>query len=168
MIKQDFIFVDLQGFKTSTNEFVLKELAIACKKFTQVFLVKPPYPFKSLTSNEMKHVKWIEKHRGIRWSEGYIDYREFSRLIKTYFLNKIIIVKGLEKTKWLQELCDGCKIIDAGEKGFPRLQILHDKYKDDNTIVYCMFHTNCCALKNAICLQKWFIDNNFHSLFITD
>lgn len=52
--------VNVQGFKTETNEFIIKEIAILCDKKVQVFLIKPPYPFNDLTKKERLQVSWIE------------------------------------------------------------------------------------------------------------
>lgn len=91
------IIVDVQGFKDAQNRFIIKELALSTAEYTQVFLIKPPYSYRHLTNSEKKHVRWIENNLGYRWSEGHIDYREFSRIIIPYLRSKQVIVKGLEK-----------------------------------------------------------------------
>lgn len=159
-MKGDIIIVDLQGFKDSENRFIIKELAIAAAEYTQSFLVKPPYPFRKLSIEEKRHVNWIEKNRGILWHEGYINYREFRRIIKDILNNKKVIVKGEEKIKWLSELCSNCEIIDFGSNGCPKFLKLYDKF--DMGEVNCIFHSKCCALKNVIYLRKWYIENNLH------
>lgn len=159
-MKSQTIFVDLQGFKNSKNEFIVKELAIATSDWTQVFVIKPPYAYSTLTIEEKKQVHWLERNRGILWSEGFIDYREFKRLIPFYLENKNIIVKGCDKVKWVKELCENCDIVDVGEKGCPNLTTLQEKYK--NHELNCVIHKKQCALKNSICLQKWFFDNHIY------
>lgn len=103
-----FLIVDVQGFKNLQNEFIIKEIAIATTDHTQTFLIKPPYSYIKLTKTEKQHVSWIEKNRGFFWSEGYIDYREFKRIIFPYLNNKNILVKGNEKKKWVGDLCENC------------------------------------------------------------
>lgn len=154
------IFVDLQGFKNSKNEFIIKELAIATKDWTQVFIVKPPYAYSTLTKEEKKQVNWLERNRGILWSEGFIDNREFKRLIQLYLENKNIFVKGCEKVKWVKKICENCNIVDLGEKGCPNLSMLQEKYK--NCELNCISHKKQCALKICICLRKWFYDNHLY------
>lgn len=158
-MKSDMIIVDVQGFKDTHNNFIIKEFALATSELTQTFLIKPPYPYKSLTKDEIKHVKWVEFHLGLRWSEGYIDYREFKRIIIPYLTNKKVLAKGLEKVKWIKELCDNCNVIDLGEKGCPNLSNLYNIYGERNNI-YCVHHSKICALKNVLCIKKWYIDNN--------
>lgn len=153
------IIVDVQGFKNKDNEFVVKELAIATKEHTQVFSIKPPHSFFTLTDTERKHVKWIERNRGYRWSEGYIDYREFRRIIKPYLNDQKIIVKGLEKIKWVQELCGHRNIVDITDNGIPNLDTLSEMYCKNNFTFNCFSHKKHCALKNVLCIKKWCLDN---------
>lgn len=161
-MKSDMMIVDLQGFKDSENRFIIKELAIATTEYTQSFLVKPPYPYQKLSIEEKKHVNWIEENRGIFWNEGYINYREFRRIIKEILSNKKIIVKGEEKIKWLSELCSNCVIIDFGNKGCPKFLKLFNKFYNAEVNLNCSFHSKYCALKNVIYLRKWYIENNLH------
>lgn len=158
------IFVDLQGFKNSNNKFIVKEFAIVTKEWSQVFLVKPPYPYSSLTPEEKKQTKWIERNRGIFWSEGFIDSRECTRVIHLYLANKNVVVKGQEKIKWVKEICEICNVVDIGDKGCPNLSTLHEKYANCN--LYCMNHKKQCALKNVICLKKWYFDNHMYQFKI--
>lgn len=159
---ENFLFVDLQGFKNYKNQFIIKEFALAMSEYTQIFLIKPPYHFLKLDSNERKQVKWMENNRGILWSEGYIDYNEFRRIIKPVLLNQNIFVKGQEKVKWVRELCENCNIVDLGEKGYPNFSRLYKKYLKDNINFNCFVHKNHCALKNVICIRKWFYENNMY------
>lgn len=154
------IFVDVQGFKDSTNKFIIKELSIASKDCTQSFLIKPPYAFKYLTNEEKKQVRWLEKNRGINWYEGFIDYREFQRVVVPYLSGKKILTKGLEKIMWIKELCSDCEITDLGDKDCPKLSKLHDDYcEKENQNFYCVHHKKECALKNVLCLKKWYLNN---------
>lgn len=155
------VIVDIQGFKNSDNEFIVKELAIATQEHTYIFLVKPPYPFNSLTAEEKKQVRWIERNRGYRWSEGYVDYREFQRIIKPYLKDKNICVKGDEKINWVQDLCGKENtVLDISYLSAPNLNTLCKMYCSDNTALYnCIYHKKICALKNVICIKKWCIEN---------
>lgn len=154
----DCLLVDLQGFKSFKNEFIIKEFAFSTNEYTQVFLIKPPYKFSSLSDSEKRHVRWIEKNKGILWCEGYIDYREFRRMIHNYLVGKIIFVKGFEKIKWVNDLCIHCSVIDLGEKHIPNLQSLYEKYGTENEPYNCVYHKKVCALKNVICMKKFCYD----------
>jgi hypothetical protein len=155
---QDCIFADLQGFKTNENEFIVKEFAYSTMEYTQVFLIKPPFPFSKLTESEKRQTRWIEKHYGILWREGFVDDREFQRLIVNHIKNKTIFVKGMEKIQWIKHLCVDCTIIDLGENGVPNLQELIKKYCVPECMYNCVYHKKRCALKNVICIKKWYLD----------
>lgn len=157
----NYTIVDVQGFKDKNNTFIIKEFAVADKELTQMFLIKPPYPFSSLTLEEKKQVLWLEKNKGIRWSEGYIDYREFRREVVKYLFNKNIITKGLEKVKWIKELCMNNEIVNIESTGCPKLSCLQEKYCK-NESYNCCYHVKECALKNVLCLRKWCIDNEMY------
>lgn len=154
------IFVDLQGFKTKENEFIVKEFAYSTQEYTQVFLIKPPFRFSKLTESEKRQTRWIEKHLGILWHEGYVDYREFRRLIDNHLKDKTIFVKGMEKIKWINELHPNCTVIDLGEKDVPNLQELYKKYCSNDCIFNCVYHKKSCALKNVLCIKKWYSENH--------
>lgn len=154
------IFVDVQGFKDDYNRFIIKEFALCTEEFTQVFLIKPPYVYTKLTREEKKRVKWIERNRGIYWNEGNIDYREFQRLIIPILKNKTIIMKGLEKQKWIKELCNDVYLIDIEERGSPSFSLLYKIFCKFATSYNCLSHKNECALKNAICVKQWYMNNS--------
>ena len=62
-IKMEFI-VDIQGFKNSSNEFIVKELAIIALGFDSVpsvYLFKPPFEWSYLSSERKSENFWLEK-----------------------------------------------------------------------------------------------------------
>jgi hypothetical protein len=156
---QDYLFVDLQGFKTSMNEFIVKEFAYSTLEYTQTFLIKPPFTFSKLLESEKVQTRWLENHLGIMWHEGYVDYREFKRLIVNHIKDKTIFVKGVEKIEWVKHLCSDCTIIDLGEKGSPNLKELIKKYCLPECTFNCVNHKKNCALKNVLCIKKWYLNN---------
>lgn len=95
--------VDVQGFKTDGNQFILKEIAVLCNTQIQVFQIKPPFPFYDLTKTERRQVSWIERNMGIYWNDGFIPYSNHKNLIVLdYLRNKTVYTKGLEKANWLK------------------------------------------------------------------
>lgn len=146
--------VDLQGFKDANNNFIIKEFAILFNGVTQTFIIKPPYSYTSLSLEEKKQVRWLENNRGLFWSEGFIDYREFKRTIKPYLYNNIILTKGNEKVKWIEELCKNCNVKDIGENGCPNFFQLHSIYDNVHNSLNCVHHKKKCALKNVLCIKN--------------
>lgn len=160
-MNSEILIVDLQGFKNSGNEFIIKEFSLGFEKkdCTQTFLIKPPYPFSKLTKEEKKQVLWLEKYNGMRWSEGYIDYYEFKRIIVPFLNKRVILTKGHEKIKWIKELCSNCSVIDLSDHGCFNLSRLHIEYCKNHDF-NCIFHAKKCALKNVLCIKKWISVNN--------
>lgn len=157
--------VDLQGFKDANNNFIIKEFAIWFNGNTQIFIIKPPYSYNHLSAQEKKQVRWLENNRGLFWSEGFIDYREFKRTVIPYLSNKKIITKGIEKVKWIRELCKTSDIIDVGENGCPNFLILHSIYENADKSLNCVHHKKTCALKNVMFIKKWCDDNEMNVFF---
>lgn len=153
--------VDIQGFKSDDNKFILKELAIIYNNRMQVYLIKPPYPFYELSKTERKQVCWIERNRNIFWKEGFIPYQSFKDFtdIVNILKDKCIFVKGLEKIIWLRDILENNCIFNLEDKGCPSILSLYDRYKSTPEISTCMYHSNVCALKNVKCLNRWCLDN---------
>lgn len=152
--------VDVQGFKTEGNEFIVKEIAILCNNKIQRLLIKPPFPFYKLTVKERKQVNWIQRNRKIYWCEGVTPYLNYQNFIADNIKDKCIYVKGLEKVLWLKSILQNDNIINLEDKGCPSLLNLYNQYKDCKDLYSCINHDSVCALKNVFCLNKWCSDNN--------
>ncbi len=153
--------VDIQGFRTEAGEFILKEIAILCNKKLQVFLVKPPFPFKNLTESEKKVVLWIQRNKKIYWSEGFVPYSNYQTLVSDILRDKCVYVKGSEKVLWLKHILENSNsnIFNLEDKGCSSLVHLYDQYKHSQDMYNCIYHNSVCALKNILCLNKWCHDN---------
>lgn len=156
-MNSNIYIVDVQGFKDKDNNFIIKELALATENYTQVYLIKPPFPYSKLTDKERRQVRWIEKNYGITWREGVIDYIEFKKKAQNFLKSKTILVKGLEKVKWVQELCSDCDVTEIGEMGCPNFEELYKMVNlDGKPHFYCIQHVKRCALKNVMCIRHWY------------
>lgn len=156
------IIVDVQGFKDAYNQFIIKEFALACNEYTQTFYIKPPYPYSKLSELERNRVRWIERNFGYKWTDGYMDYIQFRKVIIHYLENKKVFVKGLEKRNWVQALCSNCIVIDLSEKGCPNLKKICTEYCKIINFT-CVYNNQMCALKHALCLREWCRDNCLHN-----
>lgn len=151
--------VDVQGFKTEANEFIIKEIAILCDKKIQVFLIKPPFPFYNLTKQERRQVSWIERNRKIHWNEGIVPYSNYQNLVINILRDKCVYVKGSEKVSWLRNIVNSTNVNNLEDKGCPSLLNLYKEYENSHDLYSCINHDSVCALKNVLCLNKWRIDN---------
>lgn len=155
--------VDVQGFKTEANEFIIKEIAILCDKKIQVFLIKAPFPFYDLTKEERRQVSWIERNRKIYWNEGVVPYSNYQNLIISILRDKCVYTKGSEKVSWLKNIViNNNNINNLEDKGCPSLINLYKQYEHSQDLYTCIYHDSICALKNVICLKKWCKDYNIN------
>lgn len=151
--------VDVQGFKTEDNRFILKEIAILCGEQVQVYLVQPPFSFNNLTIAERKQVRWIEKNRKLNWHDGFIPYEKVFEYINEFFIDKVIYCKGVEKVKWIQDIVMSDNVINLETINCPKLLSLYEEYRFCSDIYNCIYHSNICALRNVLCLRKWCTNN---------
>lgn len=147
-------FIDLQGFKTESNDFIVKEAAIlrdGNKLLHWIF--EPPFEFRRLTATEARQVRWLtNKHHGIGWTDGYVPYKTVGSCLKLALENtQQIIVRGLEKKKWLWKLT-GIEALDLDQEDVPRLSLM------PNGLHRCAFHTGVCAMENVFKLCKLYTD----------
>lgn len=154
------VIVDVQGFKTDENKFIVKEIAVQFgSHHAVVLLFKPPSPFYNLSKSERKQVCWIERNRGIFWKEGFIQYKDHKKIIENLLQgNHRIFTKGKEKVTWIRELLNTSPdlyVYDLEDINCPSLTELYNKYKDLKDVYCCACHDKICALKNVLSLRKW-------------
>lgn len=151
------VIVDLQGFKTTYNKFLPKEVAFVYRNQTEVHLFKPPYPYNQLNEVEKKQVNWIERNRKVFWNEGITPYTDIRKYLD-FLRDKRIFVKGGEKVIWIKELlgteCSVYNLENYDCPSLPDLEVNMKRNIDINTLC-CKYHSNVCALKNVILLNKW-------------
>lgn len=101
--------VDIQGFKRSSDLFVLKEFAyveVDQDSEARVIIFKPPVKWKKLLKEEQRTNLWLsENHHGIKWESGWADYDDHRTIIQNNLKGfSKILVKGLDKKKFLREI----------------------------------------------------------------
>lgn len=95
------VIVDLQGFKTDDNKFIVKEIALL-SNYIQTYLIKPPFSYYLLTENEKKQVRWIQHNRQVYWDDGVVKYTDCRKFLYKLLQDKKIYVKGAEKILWVE------------------------------------------------------------------
>lgn len=160
----EFAIVDLQGF-IYNGDFVVKEICILTKNLKFHEIVKSPFPFTNLTSKCKQEVKWLENnYHGLRWNHGYITQNELQKTIAPILKNKIIIVKGLNKIKWVQEILKQQVNVCINVEDMGCIMKLSEPFSNERieqgieNIKCCnkhKFETNHCALRNALLIRRW-------------
>lgn len=107
------IILDVQGFKKSPNEFVLKELGMITIQPNEesesefgCFLFAPPCEWNSLTDKyKITNSCLTRNFHGISWNDGDLAYDRIKEVLEVITRNKqYIYVKGREKKNGLRRL----------------------------------------------------------------
>lgn len=152
--------VDVQGFKTDNNGFIVKEIAIFFNDQMLHLLIQPPFPLHNLTISERKQVWWIQKNRKIYWDQGFIPYKNYLTYIEDILDDKTIYCKGVEKVTWIKKIFDRNDVINLENMNCPKLLNLYEDYRLSSDVFNCVYHPTICALKNVSCLRKWCLNKN--------
>ena len=149
------IFVDLQGFKFNSNDFIAKEIAVVFNSKQYInFIIKSPFSLKSLTPQKQKQAKWLTKYfHHINWNDGFISFKSVCRFLKSNLKYSNIYVKGVEKKKWLENILKQ-KVFNIEDFGCINFRQLEMKYP--NTL-HCTYHQyGVCALRDALLRKTYF------------
>lgn len=156
-------FVDLQGFKIESNNFIVKEIAILTCNSLFHDLIKSPFSFQKLNIKDKKQAIWLTKnYHGLSWSCGSIPIKELREIIRPILKNiDHIYVKGKEKVEWLQFILD-CKEISLNIINIEQIGCEINLKKNIRNGIYvdiCKKHSNHfhCALKNVLDLTNWYL-----------
>ena len=154
--------VDLQGFKQSGNDFILKELAILPLNEDSeplVFLFKPPFDWKRINDKYRKENLWLKHYyHGIPWNSGDYPYTEIGNILRSTLHNSTkIFVEGSIKKEWLKRF--RFNVIDISEIiATPTLERLHK----EKLFTVCTNHVAAskpvCALHNVKLMKKFYQD----------
>lgn len=161
----EIAIVDLQGF-IHNDVFVIKEICILTKNNRIHEIVKSPYPLTSLSAKYKQQVKWLENHyHGLKWNQGYITQKDLYNTITPILNNKFIIVKGLNKIKWMREiLSQQINIYINAEDMGCNIRLSKPFSKQETENIQCCknhkFENNNCALQNALLIKQWYSHDN--------
>lgn len=150
--------VDVQGFKTDENKFIVKEIAIAFNDQLQHLLILPPCPLHNLSPQERKQVWWMQKNRKICWNEGFIPYTDYLIHVEDFLSDKTIYCKGSEKAHWIKTMFLHNDVINLEDMQCPNLLSLYEEFRLSSDVFNCIYHPTICALKNVTSLRKWCIN----------
>lgn len=168
--REDIIYVDIQGFKTSRNRFLCKEFCLIDGDFVYHALIKSPNKFKQMPLHYQKQANWLTNHyHGIKYDSGDIHINDLIIDMYPKMLQKVILIKGIEKMSWLQYI-----FRDYGEalyiKNIEDLDQFDISTKNSRPYEMCSYHSAIftwsggpCAKSNALMLQDLTIKNNLES-----
>lgn len=146
----NFVFVDVQGFKTIRNRFMCKEFCLVDGEYKYHALIKSPYSFNKMPSHYRRNAKWLTNHfHGLPYECGDIHMIEL--LQKTYpkLMNKTVLVKGKEKVGWLQYMYRSCGEIEC--VNVEDLDSYDWRLRRDEPYEICDFHNVLFGWKECRC-----------------
>lgn len=161
------LIVDVQGFKTTDNEFIVKEIAYISRysdSLKKSYILKPPFPWTTLCARYRSVNLWtIRNYHGISWGSGTTPYNILQTEIdKDLSSADVVYVKGSEKVVWMKKRFPLIKkIIDLENLRCPSLQKLVDCNTD---VEVCTGHGSVsnynvnCSVRNIIVLKRWLAD----------
>lgn len=133
-ITKNFVFVDIQGFKTYRERFICKEICLVSDNDFYHAIIKSPYPFEKLSSSHKRQANWLTKHfHGLTYDCGNVHIIEVIQDIYPKLMRKTVVVKGVEKVKWIKYMFRTCGEIEC--LNFEDL----DLDLDDNFKNFCPF-----------------------------
>nr|CAI5862119.1 unnamed protein product [Callosobruchus analis] len=151
--------IDVQGFSCGST-FICKEIAIlnvASGTYVQKILNIPQH-FEWLEKKVQHQMGWILRNiNGLQWStcsNEFLNYEQLSEFTKKIVKDDVVLVKGLEKKKWLERFISN-RIIDLHDEGCPNLEKLKTVFKS----YHCNQHSYNdlhCALENVMFLYNWY------------
>ena len=90
--------LDIQGFKSSDNEFIVKELFILKETSSSSFLFKPPFDKDKLSAKAKRSNQYCtDNFHGLDWDSGEVPYCEMEEIIKSFCKDSKVVCKGSEK-----------------------------------------------------------------------
>ena len=152
--------IDLQGFKDSSNNFIIKEAAIVFLNANCVgnWIAVPPYPFTELSLRAQLYNNLETKHiHGLEWFQGDVGHRQIHANLRELASNaNNIFVYGREKVKVVESIITRC-VFDLTEMECP-----WQKGQPQNCIHHGINLRNplyACALARVNFYKEWLIEN---------
>lgn len=148
---------DCQGFKTTSNVFIVKEIAFSllCNKSvvsTGHYVIHYATPFKELDTTT---AAWLTKnhHQLDIHSVGVPLEYALQALNSIIPAQTLVLVKGVEKVLWVKNLLPSYTIINLEERGCPSLHGLR--------MINGISKSQATSAKlNVDLLRKWWIDSS--------
>lgn len=158
----DKIIIDLQFVIGNEKENLIKEMTILELESSKLqhYIFKPKFHYLKLnTQAKIQNFYNYKYINGLRWIDGTLDYKEIYNILIN-FVDKVIIVKGVDKKQILQSYLPTTNIIDLDMN--KSLEVCLDPG------ICCKLHENRlklrCAYKNVFKIKKYMNDYKFETI----
>lgn len=107
-------FIDVQGFKTAGNTFIVKEICLTHKDFEFHNIVKSPHMRSELLQIYKRQADWLSyTYHGLEFDSGTLTLTELVRQTLKHVVGTTLVVKGLEKVEWVRDIYDNWCEVDC-------------------------------------------------------
>lgn len=171
---EDYVYVDVQGFKTTGNTFIIKEFCLLDGDYEFHTLVKSPCTFNELPEAYKREANWLTiAHHGLRFDSGHTTLTELVSQTAEHVHGKKIMVKGVEKCKWVRKIYENldleCVNVEDSMTSSPSTFCYEVAVKQNSDIAnICPYHRmivlknrngGCnCALSHARQLRDFYVE----------
>lgn len=101
----EFVVIDVQGFKTVGNTFIVKEFCLLQNNFEFHCMVKSPFTYEELPPPYKSEAEFLaHAYHGLDFDMGTISLDDLVRHTVDHVRGKTVFVKGVEKLKWVREM----------------------------------------------------------------
>ena len=84
MLKLRPVVIDFEGFRAKKSGFIINELAITTKNYTDIVSFQPKNSFNSLSSSEQRSHQWVTKYlHGLAWESGDYPYSYLHQIVQS-------------------------------------------------------------------------------------
>lgn len=157
-IYEDYVYVDIQGYRRPKNYLVCKEFCLL-DGYKYHAIVKPSIPLKYLPAHYKRQAEWVlNNHHKIQYSHGDVDPFDLRDQMYPKLQDKVILVKGEDKIRWLKYMFrkhGEIDCLDIDSMDFDK------SLKQDEPYEVCDYHDyyyfgstqGPCALSTALLIQ---------------
>lgn len=164
MQSHKIVVVDFEGFHSKNIGYIIKELALCAKDYSDLIHLLPPISFHKLSTEEKKNFSWITKYlHGIHWNSGTYPYVYLPQLVLSLNLRHPkakFFAKGKEKCQTLSRIFQR-DVVNLEELSCPKIEHLplhsHKTCKSHCTIFRKSEVEKHCALKKAKLFYDWLV-----------
>lgn len=104
-MSEGFVCIDLQGFKTTANTFIPKEISILTDGLEFHYILKSPCTYNQLEDRYKREAIYLSRaHHGLHFDANGIPLEDFVDRTLEHMDGKTCFVKGAEKIKWLEQM----------------------------------------------------------------
>ena len=149
--------VDIQFFKKSGGDIVVKELAIIPIDYDidpLVLLFKAPFPWRRLTEKYKRENTWLKTHvHGLSWESGNLEYTNIGCLLRESLPAgcKVYVIGSTKKNYMARFKYDA---IDVTDLGYLQVDVSKVVHFCDNHDFGCKSN---CAAQNVKLVKKFLI-----------